>query len=106
MNRPTAIVYVLAVVVLGALILLPTDKESDSSTTPSVPLNYSKPVFTTSITVVCPMSLLTDIRANHSPENVVDMFGSVFTRSEKATSLGCREFRRSRRGAGFPSPEG
>jgi hypothetical protein len=80
MNRPTAIIYVLAVVVLGAFILLPSDKESDS-TTPSVPLNYSKPVFTTSITVVCPMSLLSDIRADHSPEKVVDMFNSIFSSS-------------------------
>jgi TonB family protein len=93
MSRPSAIIYVVAVVVLGAIILLPSDKESDSGATPSVPLNYSKPVFTTSITIVCPMSLLSDIRADHSPEKVVDMFSSVFTRSDKAKSLGCQELR-------------
>jgi hypothetical protein len=93
MNRPTAVIYVLAVVVLGAFIFAPKDKESASSTTPSVSLNYSKPVFTTSVTVVCPMSLLFDIRADHSPEKVADMFSSILTRSEKAKSLGCVELR-------------
>jgi hypothetical protein len=91
MNRPTAVIYVLAVVVLGVLIFEPKDKESDSSATPNVPLNFSNPIFTTSVTVVCPMNLLFDIRANHSPEKVADMFSSILSRSEKAKSLGCEE---------------
>jgi hypothetical protein len=93
MNRPTVVMYVLAVIVLGVLILVPKDKESDTDANPRVSLNYSKPVFTTSVTVVCPISLLSDIRADHSPEKVADMFGSILSRSEKAKSLGCEELR-------------
>lgn len=91
MSRRAGIIYILAVIVLGAIFLVPGDKEGDSSTSPSVPLDYSKPIFTTSITVVCPVSLLSDVRADHSPEKVADMFNSVFSRSEKAKSLGCQE---------------
>jgi len=39
------------------------------------------------------MSLFFDIRADHSPEKVVDMFGSFLSRSEKAKALGCEELR-------------
>jgi hypothetical protein len=93
MNRPTVVIYVLAVVVLAVLILDPKDSERDSNTTPNAPLNYSKPVFTTSAAIVCPMSLLFDIRTDHSPEEVADMFNSILSRSEKAKSLGCEELR-------------
>ena len=91
MDRPTAVIYVLAIVVLGVLIFVPKDKENDSDTATSEPLIYSKPVFTTSVTVVCPLSLLSDTRPDHSPEKIVDMFNSILSRSEKAKSLGCEE---------------
>ncbi len=91
MNRPAAVIYALAIVGVGVLILVPKDKESDTGTAPSAPLNYSKPVFSTSVTVVCPLALLSDIRADHSPEKVIDMFGSFLSRSDKAKALGCEE---------------
>jgi TonB family protein len=65
-----------------------SDTKSDA---PSAPLDFSKPVFTTSRTAICPTSLLVDLRANRAPDKVADMFNSIWSRSEKAKQLGCEE---------------
>jgi TonB family protein len=65
-----------------------SDPKSDA---PSAPLDFSKPVFTTSRTAICPTSLLLDLRADRAPDKVADMFNSIWSRSEKAKQLGCEE---------------
>jgi hypothetical protein len=39
----------------------------------SVPLNYNKPVYTTDHAILCPMSLLSDHRADHAISVVMNM---------------------------------
>jgi hypothetical protein len=55
-------------------------------------LDYSRPIFTTYGTIVCPTSLLFDVRADHSPDKVVQMFYLAhWNRSGEAEKLGCTE---------------
>jgi hypothetical protein len=56
------------------------------------PLNYSKPVYTTSYAIVCPIGLLFDVRADHGPEAVNDLFTSVMDLKSKEQKLGCEEW--------------
>jgi hypothetical protein len=53
------------------------------------PLDYSKPVYTTDHAIVCPLSLLSDRRADHDISAVMDMYTSAFTAESKAEKLGC-----------------
>ncbi|MCU1224669.1 MAG: hypothetical protein JWQ42_2762, partial [Edaphobacter sp.] len=55
-------------------------------------LDYSKPVFTSELAIVCPKSLLLDVRADHGPAAVWDAFMSFTSRGEKARALGCEEW--------------
>lgn len=91
MNRPSALIYGLGVVLLGIIIFSSPSKNTEIDTPQIVPLDYSKPVFTTSRTIVCPLSLFFDVRADHSLDKVMDMFTSIWSRSEKAKALGCEE---------------
>jgi hypothetical protein len=69
----------------------PESEEPEKST--QVALDYSKPIFTTYRTAVCPTSLFLDMRADHAPDKVIEMFYSFWDRSGKAEKLGCAELR-------------
>src|ERR1700730_10876672 len=71
MNRPSALIYGLGVVLLGIIIFSTPSKNVESDTSSIVPLDYSKPVFTTSRTIVCPLGLFFDVRADHSLDKVM-----------------------------------
>ena len=47
-------------------------------------LDYSKPIFTTYGTMVCPTSLLSDMQADQSPDKIVLMFYSFLDRNSEA----------------------
>ena len=47
------------------------------------------PVYTTDHAILCPMSLLSDPRADHDYHAVLDMFISTFSSESKAEKLGC-----------------
>jgi hypothetical protein len=57
------------------------------------PLDYARPIFTSNFNVICPIGALFDIRADHGPEAVSDLFTSVFKLREKEQRLGCEEWR-------------
>jgi hypothetical protein len=57
------------------------------------PLDLSKPVYTTNYAIVCPLGLLFDVRADHGPEAVVDLYTSVLNLKSKEQALGCEEWR-------------
>lgn len=81
----------------------------DQKPTPEVKrekLDYSKPIFTTYRTIVCPTSLLFDMRADHAPDKVVEMFYSLWDRSSKAEKLGCAELQPGLLVKAAPSLEG
>ena len=61
-------------------------KEPEKAT---APLDYSKPVYTTDHAVICPISLLSDPRADHDISSVMNMYMSPFTMDSKAEKLGC-----------------
>lgn len=54
-------------------------------------LNFTRPIYTENYGIICPLSLMLDRRADHSPSAVISMFTSAFSRSEKAKALGCEE---------------
>lgn len=55
----------------------------------STPLDYSIPIYTTDHAIICPVSLLSDLRADHGIATVMDMYTSPFTAESKAEKLGC-----------------
>jgi hypothetical protein len=80
--------------ICSAVILLVILLAPDRKAIPEVKnekLDYSKPIFTTYRTIVCPTSLFSDVRADHAPDKVVEMFYSLWDRSAKAEKLGCAE---------------
>ena len=75
--------------VVGALTIyfvLTSKKEPEKAI---APLDYSKPIYTSGHSVICPMSLLSDPRADHDMSAVMDMYVSPFTMDSKAEKLGC-----------------
>jgi hypothetical protein len=77
----------LGVVVAGLVIY--SISQSNETQKASVPLDYSKPVYTTDHAIICPLALLNDRRANHDIAAVMDMYTSTFTAESKAEKLGC-----------------
>jgi hypothetical protein len=57
------------------------------------PLDLSKPAYTTNYAIVCPLGLLFDVRADHGPEAIVDLYTSVLKLKSKEQALGCEEWR-------------
>jgi hypothetical protein len=55
-------------------------------------LDYSKPIYTTRGAIICPLGLIGDHREDHSIQNLVDAYQSIFSRSEKVKALGCQEW--------------
>jgi hypothetical protein len=60
---------------------------------PTPVLDLSRPVYTTNYAIVCPLGLLFDVRADHGPEAVVDLYTSVLNLKSKEQALGCEEWR-------------
>jgi TonB family protein len=89
LKRPTVIILAIGLTIF-VFILFQANSDTKSDA-PSAPINFSKPVFTTSRTAICPTSLLLDLRADRAPDKVADMFNSIWSRSEKAKQLGCEE---------------
>ena len=56
---------------------------------PAPVLDYTKPIYTTDHAIICPISLLSDRRADHDIAAVMDMYMSTFTAESKAAKLGC-----------------
>ena len=54
-----------------------------------IPLDYAKPIYTTNHAIICPVSLLSDRRADHDRSAVMDMYMSTLTAEGKAKDLGC-----------------
>ena len=91
MKRPMVTLFAVGIVIAAFVILSQDNQGPDTATAPVVPLDYSKPTFTTIRTIVCPMSLLLEIRAGYAPDKVADMFNSLWSRTEKAHELRCEE---------------
>jgi len=62
---------------------------SDMNTPPPQKLDYSKPIVTGYSSMICPQSLLYDIRASHDGNALFLAFTAITGRSEKAEALGC-----------------
>jgi hypothetical protein len=84
------LLFIAAVVVLTVIVKLSDD--DDKKPAPS-PLDYSRPVFTNGFAIVCPLGVLFDVRADHGPEAVLDLFTSVLNVKSKEEKLGCVEWR-------------
>lgn len=57
------------------------------------PLDFTKQIYTQDHAIICPLSLVSDHRADHSPQVIFDAYTSIWNRSEKVKSLGCEEWR-------------
>jgi hypothetical protein len=83
---------VFLLVIAGMLVMCfynlarPKPSEPEKAITP---LDYSKAIYTTDHAIICPLSLLSDRRADHDIATVVDMYASAFTAETKAEKLGC-----------------
>jgi hypothetical protein len=81
-------VWVVLAVLLLIIILNPPDAEK-----PRPSLDYSKPIFTDDFAIICPIGILFDVRVDHGPDAVLDMFISPFGMQSKAEKLGCEVWR-------------
>lgn len=52
-------------------------------------LDYSRPIATDDYAIVCPQTLLFDVRADHDANAVLETFTAFSHRDEKARALGC-----------------
>jgi hypothetical protein len=75
-----------AAIVIAAIAFMP--KGSDYK-----PVDYSKPVYTEDSAIICPQSLLFDLRADHDANAIFEAFTSFSHRDEKARALGCEVVR-------------
>ena len=64
---------------------------ADMTTPPPKKLDYAKPIVTSEGAIICPQALFYDIRADHGPQAVYEVFGALTHRAEKAHALGCDE---------------
>jgi hypothetical protein len=98
-KHPVRWVVVLAVVIYVVIFSI-THKEKVSP-----PLDYNRPVYTTNHAIVCPMSLLSDPRADHDYHAVLDMYMSIFTADSQAAKLGCEVLTGGIRVVATPGPD-
>jgi hypothetical protein len=68
----------------------PTKQQSAAVSAPKKPLDYSKPLYTTEHTVVCPQSLL--FSKDDIYETLDDAFLSIWHMKEAQKELGCHEW--------------
>jgi hypothetical protein len=60
---------------------------------PPKKLDYTKPIVTGEGAIVCPQSLLFDLRSDHGPDAVFSAFTAISNRTEKVHAIGCEEIR-------------
>jgi hypothetical protein len=80
------------IVVIIVVALIEVVGRNSPAGTPKPPLDYSKPIFTTDYAIICPVGLFLDVRADHGPEAINDLFTSVLNLKEKEKTLGCDEW--------------
>lgn len=90
---PATVMRKLGLIILAALIISIVVRVAEEKQTAPKPLDYSKPIYTTDFTVVCPLGVLFDTRAGHGPEAVLDLFTSISNLKSKEENLGCEEWR-------------
>ncbi len=56
-------------------------------------LDYSKPIVTGYSAIICPQSVLSDIRADHDANALSEAFSALTNRAQKAEALGCEVIR-------------
>jgi hypothetical protein len=78
----------IAAIVLGVLYVARSRPEPQRP-----PLDYSKPIYTSSLAIICPLGLFVDPKADHAPDAVVDLFTSISNLGSKENTLGCTEWR-------------
>ena len=66
---------------------------SELTAPPPKTLDYAKPIITGEGAIICPRSLLLDLRADHGPSAVFSVFTAISNRAEKVHALGCEEVR-------------
>jgi hypothetical protein len=77
-------------IIAGAVILIDI-VSGNNEDKPKPELDLSKPVYTTDRAIVCPLGLLFDVRADHGPDEIVNMF--LLDREGKAKEMGCEILR-------------
>ena len=72
-------------------------QQPENMEAPDEKLDYSKPIYTTDYAIVCPQGVLLaaflDRRQGHGPEQIYDVFTSIWNHSKKVQNLGCEEWR-------------
>ncbi len=81
-----------AIVVIVAVALIEVVGRNSPAEKPKPPLDYSRPIFTTDYAIICPVGLFFDVRADHGPEAINDLFTSVLNLKDKEKTLGCEEW--------------
>lgn len=76
----------------ASIVHLPPEQPAEPSQQAAGKLDYSKPIYTTRGAIICPLGLIGDRREDHSIQNLVDAYLSIFNRSEKVKALGCQEW--------------
>jgi hypothetical protein len=85
-RHPFLFAFAVAAIVLVAM---PSPKHPEPKK-----LDYSKPTYTGDHAIICPQSLLLDLRADHDANAVFDLFVTILHRDEKAIAFGCEVLRR------------
>ena len=85
--------FVFVVLVLAfAVHTVEKDWKAEHKDTPRIPLDYSRPVYTTDHAIICPLGTLLDVRSGHGRDALLDLFTSVFNLKTKEANLGCEEW--------------
>jgi hypothetical protein len=82
-----------AIIIIAVLAILEVVGRNSPAEKPKPPLDYSKLIFTTDYAIICPVGLFFDVRADHGPEAINDLFTSIFNVKDKEKNLGCEEWR-------------
>jgi len=86
--------WLIAIIGVAVVIELIGSAENGTDTAAKrPPLDYSRPIFTDDYALMCPIGAFYDLRADHGPAAIADLFMSVFGREEKEKRLGCQELR-------------
>jgi len=67
------------------------DRWAGLTAPPSKKLDYAKPIITGDGAIICPQSLLLDVRTDHGPDAIFSAFTAISNRAEKAHAIGCEE---------------
>jgi hypothetical protein len=92
MTRTRVLLLILAVIAVVWIHGMFYGPESENP--PETALDLSKPVYTTNHAIVCPLGLFFDgdVRADHGPEAIFELYTSVLNLKSKEEALGCEEW--------------